>query len=750
MKYLFSKISKINIFLLLILILAIFLRLLGTNPGYDHPHPDEPTITDLAKRITLQLNFEPHAYYYGSLLSIIYGLLNFVLLIPTSILFISRNNHLFEDLFNFQSLILLEKIFLEWNLFLISGKYFEYWARYETAILSSFTVVVIYLLGKKLFSKNVGFITAYLLAINYRHVLSSHFALADAPVALFATLSILLSYNLLQNKLLKNYILAGIGLALALSVKYFIYCIPAFIICHLLAWRQDTLKQYWLNFKNPNFILRPIISLILMISLFFIINPFLILNSQEAQYQMEYNSTRYGFTGSLSDIVKPITWYPIYYLYKLAIGEYLSLFIMLGIVIGIYKYPLKTFILLSTLLPFFYFFLVLSGSTHGRTYSAIIPLLLLFAGISINTVLNWIFRKTWLKNTTHINLLTILFVFLITVPMLKSTFETSYSFFLPSNKNHLFTWLTTELPSNKKLVQFWGVPIPSTLKNDLLFLSPDENDYLSVQELQASKLEYVAMGTDAGNLINGVFWMENDEIVKQAFFNDQFLTDILEDKYASLVTRELSYYRITEFTKPSLYSLDPAYFVAKIPQFDIENQLALTYDYIKHFSANWSTFSYEKSPFYNLQIRDSKLIVLSTKEKCITPFTKFVSQKLPIQKDKLYILSAKAKSSFKNETITENGFLRLNFVSREGEILKSYVSRQIPPDSEVSLTALGPVPDQATHIISMIQFNNCLDGEYIISDLKLHNIDLDTTKLKQTYPCFNIPLQFNFIWLPHL
>src|SRR3989344_5111001 len=166
-----------------------------------------------------------------------------------------------------------------WNAFIITNHFFEYWVRYETAILSGFTVLVGYLLGKKLFNKEVGLVTAFFIAVNYRHILSSNLALADAPAAFFVLLSIYLSSHLLKNLSWKTYFWAGVGLGLIFSIKYFVYTIPTFLLCHLLgSWKV-------LKILSRNFILSILVSL----SIFALVNIFIFIKPEDAFAQIQYN-----------------------------------------------------------------------------------------------------------------------------------------------------------------------------------------------------------------------------------------------------------------------------------------------------------------------------------------------------------------------------------------------------------------------------------------------------------------------------
>ena len=83
-------------------------------------------------------------------------------------------------------------------------------------------------------------------------------------------------------------------------------------------------------------------------------------------------------------------------------------------------------------------------------------------------------------------------------------------------------------------------------------------------------------------------------------------------------------------------------------------------------------------------------------------------------------------------------------------MIKSHVSKQIPPKGQVKLMTLGVTPQNATHLMIILQFNNCLDGEYKVNNLELLHTDIDAISIKKSMPYYDLPLGFNFIWLPHL
>lgn len=101
-----------------------------------------------------------------------------------------------------------------------------YVARLTMAILGSLTCLLIYWIGKKIFSARTGLIAALLLAYNPLMLSCSRKAMTDAPLLFFLTTNIVLTMffyqALLKQKLLRTFVFAvliGINIALATGTK---------------------------------------------------------------------------------------------------------------------------------------------------------------------------------------------------------------------------------------------------------------------------------------------------------------------------------------------------------------------------------------------------------------------------------------------------------------------------------------------------------------------------------------------------
>lgn len=710
--------------LFFIFLVAFILRIAGTNPGYVN-HPDEPKIADAALNITFHFNFEPVAFYYGSLLPIVYALFNFVVVLPLYFLLYVPFNTI-SSLISQGDLGIVScflKSGVSYCLGSESREFLFYLTRYETALLSSFSVVLIYHLGKKLFCKSVGLLAAVFTATNYRHVLSSHFSLADAPLTVFIILSLFLNLRLLQRRSLGNYFLAGLGLGLVFSVKYFVYTIPAFFLCHTLASLQIK------GWRNKVFALldrKIIVSLVVAFVVFAAINPYVFLDYQNAKEQFALNAMFYRTSSlSLQNFLRfdKIPFYSLYYLFKFGLGELVSIVTILGFVVSIVKYPKSTLLLSSVVLLFFYSFLVISGATYVRNFSAVLPIVTMFAAV---------FVKQLVKNMKVGRMTLILLLCLLLYSQVKNTFVVSLSFSQVSNYKLLENWILDMLPDSSKVEKSWGTPFPGRKQVDLKEWAPYSTSYMSLSELINSETDYLIFSTRSGVYVNDSLNIASrNDIVGQSFFNSRVFWGFLENNYVSLLTRELGSYRVKEFVKLEP-ALDPSFAVIKIPRFP-ENFKILS-GVESAGTIRPVCFDFSKSGKQNV--------------------TKFGLLTSPVIPGVLYKVSADTLIVSGVNSSYRSKFLRADFISARGVLLKTYVSRQTRSIKEwEELLAFGIAPEGASVVSVSLQTDECAkrnDEEYQIKNVLLFQSTGEYALDVETYPYFNTPLSRSFIWLPPL
>lgn len=196
--------KRLNRWVLAILLLALALRLIGIMHGFPFIfHPDEPTVVRSALGVRFFPNPQhfdwPHLYIY----------LNYFLY-----MLFGKVRTLFEIL-NLKFLVSTYAPII-WDDNLI----FYLITRTCSALLGAFTVIPVYLAGKKLFGEKAGIYSALVLAVIPFHVWHSHYSLVDVPMVFFLAWVVYFCTRILFENGFTNFIWAGVFTGLAASTKY--------------------------------------------------------------------------------------------------------------------------------------------------------------------------------------------------------------------------------------------------------------------------------------------------------------------------------------------------------------------------------------------------------------------------------------------------------------------------------------------------------------------------------------------------
>ncbi|MBI4058794.1 phospholipid carrier-dependent glycosyltransferase [Candidatus Microgenomates bacterium] len=742
-RYFADQIFKKKKAITLIFILGLSLRLLGTYPGYPLTHPDESTIQTASIEIAFKGNFLTKAYYYGQLLPLIYAF-SYLFYLPLAAIFFLPNlittrglNHFGEEFYKFltQGFPLHQQTF--WSV--------NYWARYDSAIISSLTIIVAYLLGKKLFNKHIGLTVAFLIAINYRHVLSSRLILADAPAAFFAILAVLLFTRLLQKTSLKNYLLAGVGLGLSLSVKYFIYVIPAFLLCHLsssLKTKGNVLIRLVKVITNYKLFLSVLTAVILLL----IINPYFLFAQKEAAYYWIANSARYGLRFSLETLQNNnFSFYSLYYLFYYGLSPIISILTILGFIWSFIRYPKAALIISIVIIPYLYTFLVISGTGIVRNYAAIIPLLLFFPAVIIADLILFLHR---IKFSTIIITLLIL---TIGYQSLKYSLTSGYYLTQEQNMISLYKWMDKNLPEDSKIIGSSGIFYPAGRNFEGIKLDVNLNNLMSMEELQEQPTPWLIFSSIPQDVTEN--FLLNNEIARKSFISNFLPSYLTNNTYNTLVFKELADFRVAEFAKP--LTQDPPFMVIKIPQFDQAKKETTVARFKFTNSQQLNNWSYNFYPTDTYQYTYENGVVNFTQKtpQCNTLLTQLSSDKTYIIPNQWYSLKALAKRQANSiYQRARNGFFRLDFYDGNDNLIKTYVTH--PLNSNVGwqkLSAAGIAPPYATYAKITFQIDACFEEE----SYSFNNITLFTTKQipsidTTTYHFYMQPAPSSFYWLPQL
>lgn len=112
---------------------------------------------------------------------------------------------------------------------------YYYAARTVSALFGTATVLLVYLVGKRMFNRKVGLIAALFFCFDLLHVETSHYAKAYTPSAFFAVMSFLFAIRVYQEGRWRDYILAGLFAGLATTIQYnAIFIFFPLILAHIL------------------------------------------------------------------------------------------------------------------------------------------------------------------------------------------------------------------------------------------------------------------------------------------------------------------------------------------------------------------------------------------------------------------------------------------------------------------------------------------------------------------------------------
>ncbi|RPI01767.1 MAG: phospholipid carrier-dependent glycosyltransferase, partial [Calditrichaeota bacterium] len=169
------------------LTVAAVLRLVGIHFGLPQAFHTDETILVYATRQFFQGDFNPHNFYYPSLIMYVMHLVQRIVLIFSNGEF-STN-----------------------TLFLI--------CRITVAAFGVATIIVTYRMGLKLFNRTIALLSAFVMTLLPLHVINSHLATTDVPLTFFILLTLSSMFILVERGAWKSYLLCGVLFGLTVSTK---------------------------------------------------------------------------------------------------------------------------------------------------------------------------------------------------------------------------------------------------------------------------------------------------------------------------------------------------------------------------------------------------------------------------------------------------------------------------------------------------------------------------------------------------
>jgi len=732
-----------NKLLILILLAAFLIRVLGVYPGYPAgKHADEWMSYETVVEMLKNGDLKPRQYFYPSGVSLLHYFVYRAFILPpllTKIFLFHPRMYLTAIKIGFP------RFFKEFSVLIFGNGTVRaiYWSRYLNALLSTIIVFLVYLVGKKLFSKKVGLLAAFFLTFNFRHVLSSPLGLADTPNGVITILSFYFSYLLFEKPSRRRYFLAGLGAALAFSTKFQFFTLVTFGLAHFLIFLK---KPSWRALFNPNFFL----ALSLMPIVFVILNPYWVLENKEALRILRDESRRYA-VGRMK--LYP---YALGYLYQYGIGKLMSVAILLGMLITILKKFKQALFLLSLIIPFFFVLVWYSrGGLYSRNFTPVIPFLLVFAAVGISQVTTWISKPFKLGEKCQTFIIILLAAIICAAPAKNSLIHTFYRM-RDWNFESLAYWLEKELPYNSKVAIHRGViwALDSEIiKKKVNFYEIDtHSDYIDLAELRQAGFDYAILSYE-GLAVPNLLWEGMNSSSGSQYW--QVPIKRLSNNFMSLMAKELLVCSVADSLKP-WQTFENRYVVTRIPPL-FTGQKTL----IKNFSFDspndiWEArgkFGFEVKGFvYNPQVGYKDKGSLETTDNISIDTLRFASAPIPIQGGKKYYVSAWVKRET-NSSDEKDGFLRMDFYDKERVSDLEQVGNEVALSSRIStlgqwqkLEVRRIAPANASFMTISFQVINPADSSYFIDDVAVFEQEISEEELSFLSHCRRSKADWTFIF----
>ncbi len=534
-----SNLKKIinNKTLTSIVLVAVLLRFIGLMPNTINADEafTQTYSWDLVKNFVENGDINPHTFKYGTLMFYSQALFSFPIIV-SAYLVEGLNTSLSSD---------FTAKWLEFGPFYDEAirKYEDLLVgvgRAQTAFFGVLTVLVVYLIGKNLFNKRVGLVSAFFLAITPLHVRDSHYITTDILSVLSIMVAVLFMVHLIKSKKWKWFALSGIALGISTTIRYYPIAFLAYPIAILLSF---TPTKSWLLKAFGSVIFIFVGVFIGVPFLFLEKNGFELLMVDLEKYALPWYSTSIstyvfslitsllsGGKESIPDVKllyqapSSFRFIHLNWIFFNGFGLLPTIISLLGAIVLLLKSP-KKFIFLATIpLANFVYISSYIPATYERLVIPTLPFLSIFVAIFIDYLYS-IFKKFW-NFERAIVLVGVLVTITAALPF-EESLSSSIACSQKSIQNQSAEWVDINIPLEAKIGYLTMVSTPSS--KTYAAWEPLEPLYdLSLEQAKSLGLDHAFI--NAGRLDYNTY----------SFFNEFFITSspIYENSYYSLVLSE--------------------------------------------------------------------------------------------------------------------------------------------------------------------------------------------------------------------
>lgn len=363
-------------------------------------------------------------------------------------------------------------------------------ARSLSVLLSLGTILLLFILGKKMYNTRVGLTAALFLIFSHVHNKISHYSVPDVPMVFFLVLTFYFIWKIYREGKPSSYLLAGLSAGLATSMKYggqLLY-IPL-ILSHFFYGLKNKKSLKSLIFSWPL-----LISGVVFLAAFLAGSPFALLDFQKFWNDFRWQSQHLFTEGHYGSSTSYPAWlFYLFFGFRENIGPISQLLIPLGLILFLLRPSKKEIILLSYPLLLF----VLVGTWKAKAVRYILPLtpfLILFSAWTLDAVSQKI-EKFLVIHSKKISILSkaifpVLLIFCLVHPLYK-TIRFDYSLTQKDTRTLAKEWIENNIPINSKIALEMYCPPLSEKDYELHYRHTLGN--VKLEFLAARGVEYIVI-----------------------------------------------------------------------------------------------------------------------------------------------------------------------------------------------------------------------------------------------------------------
>ena len=319
------KNTRIAVFLL-ILTLGAVTRFWGLGWGLPHTyHPDENFFANKAVRF-LEGDLNPHFFHVPTLhMYALAGMWKIYYAVDKASGDV-RTPAEFRETYNQSQ-----------NVFYLTG-------RILSALMGLGTIVLLYLLGTRMYGPRAGAIAALLLIFGLDHARISHDMLPDVPMVFFLVLGYVFIWNIAEKGRTRDYLWAGVAAGLAMTTKYggATLFLPL-LIAHIYRVREDKKPLWQYLFSH-----RLIGAGLVFLAVFVLGSPYVILDFPKFFHDFKWQSSHLTEAGHFGGSAEQNTLlFYLQYGFKENIGIISQFFVFGGILLAFFRRRKRDVILLA-------------------------------------------------------------------------------------------------------------------------------------------------------------------------------------------------------------------------------------------------------------------------------------------------------------------------------------------------------------------------------------------------------------------